>query len=114
MDKEFKRMMKLAGLTEIKVRDPEGTYSLINKEEDPLHLLPILKGDKEKILDYVISLIKKYPKSFGYSLTDDNQLIDSEDGYVFATDLKDIKDIIWKVLSDETDGLGGDLIVVKD
>jgi len=106
-------MMELAGLTEIKVRDPEGTYSLINKWEDPYPFI-ILKGDKEKILDYVISIIKKYPKSFGYSLTDDNQLTDSEDGYVFTTNLNDAKDIIWKVLSDETNGLGGDLIVVKD
>jgi hypothetical protein len=93
MNKEFKRMMELAGLTEIKVLPPRG-YTLIGpdlQEEIP-GMITIMKGNKEQILDYVVNNIAP---TIGYEIQNDGTVIDVVDGEEMFSNVEEFREYIW-------------------
>jgi len=108
MDKEFKRMIELAGLNEIKINPPGGNYSLINIYDDSDN--PILKGNKRQILDYIINNVTI--ENIGYKMLHDGSIVDYWDNEHAFNNIEDLKNRIWDQMINN-DPLGGDFIVKK-
>jgi hypothetical protein len=96
MNSEFKRMMELAGLNEIKINKPI-THVLVNTSK-PNDV--IIKGDKEKILNYITH---DMISSTGYEILPDGTVVDESDREEMFSNVQDFKKMIWANL--EMEGL---------
>jgi len=93
MNKEFKRMMELAGLTEIKINPPK-RYTLLgpNPHEEIPGSITIMKGNKEQILDYVVDNVAP---TIGYEIQNNKTVIDVADGEEIFSNLEEFREYIW-------------------
>ncbi len=93
MNSEFKRMMELAGLNEIKINRPI-THVLVNSSK-PNDV--IIKGDKEKILNYITHDIIS---NTGYEILPNGAVVDEDDWEEeMFSNVQDFKKMIWNYLT---------------
>jgi hypothetical protein len=120
MNKEFKRMMELAGLNEIKINKP-GRYTLMGPDyheeaANPLRVgdrdnIAIIKGNKEQILDYVVNNIAP---TIGYEIQNNRTVIDAADGEEMFSNLGEFREYIWGELTGHGFGFTGEEFTVKE
>lgn len=113
MNKEFKRMIELAGLTEIKVTKPGGAYILIGPDlqKESTDKIVIMKGQKEPILNYIID---KIAPSVGYEVLNNGIVIDALDGEEMFSNLEKFKEFVWDELIGHGFGFNGEEFTVKE